>query len=71
MKNRLLPLAIFGVGGLGVLLLSDYGREAVRRLAGAFEDAPRRFLEWNELAQRELDSIQAALNQVAENLEAV
>ena len=71
MKKRVLPLAIFGVGGLGVLLLSDYGREAVRRLTGAFEQAPQRFFEWNEIAQRELDNIQAAVNRVAESLEAV
>lgn len=71
MKNRFLPLAIFGVGGLGVLLLSDYGREALSRLTGAFEDAPRRFFEWNEIAQRELDGIQAALDRVTETLEAV
>ena len=64
------PLAVFGLGSLGVLAMSDLGLEALDWLSRRFEEAPERFQEWNEAAQRELDRIQLALNRVAETLEA-
>ena len=64
------PLAVFGLGGLGVLAMSDLGLEALDWLSRRFQEAPRRFQEWNDAAQRELDRVQMALNRVAETLEA-
>jgi hypothetical protein len=71
MRKWYVPLAVVGVSGIGVLLLSSRGRVALRWLADNLQRAPEHLLEWNEAAQRELDHIQAALNRVAASLEAV
>ncbi len=70
MHKWYVPLAVLGVGGLGVLLLSEGGR---RRLHWALEQAhraPETLQDWNDAAQQELDRIQSALNQVASSLAA-
>jgi len=69
MRRWYVPLTLLGLGGVGALLLSERGRSAVRTLFAHFGEAPERWLEWNESAQRELDRIQAALNRIAESLE--
>jgi hypothetical protein len=69
--NKWLPLAVVGLGGLGILALSDRGLEIMGRLLGRLEDAPQRFLDWNEAAQRELDRIESALNRMANSLEPI
>jgi hypothetical protein len=71
MRKWYVPLAVLGVSGVGVVLLSPRGRAALRWLADNLQRAPEQLLEWNEAAQRELDHIQAALNRVAASLEAV
>ena len=65
-----IPAAIVGLGGLGVLLMSDNGRRWLRWAARQLPRTPSQLLAWNEAAQRELDRIQAALNRVADSLEA-
>ncbi len=69
MRRWYLPLTVVGLGGLGYLFLTGRGRQALRWATEHFQDAPERFLEWNEAAQRELDRIQGALNRVADSLE--
>ncbi len=71
MRKWYLPLAVLGVSGVGVWLLTPRGRATLRWLAENLHRAPEQLLEWNEAAQRELDHIQAALNRVAASLEAV
>jgi hypothetical protein len=68
MRKWYVPITVLGLGGVGVLLLSDRGRLAIRWLTDSFHRAPT-LLEWNESAQSELDRIQAALNRIAESLE--
>ena len=69
MRKWFVPLTVLGVGGIGAFLLSDKGKETLRRWRSRFEEAPERWVEWNENAQIELERIQAALNQIAESLE--
>lgn len=69
MKKWYMPLALLGVGSLGALLLSERGRQVLRWVAENFERHQERILEWNEAAQRELERIQEALNQVADSIE--
>jgi hypothetical protein len=70
MRSRwLLPAAVVGFGGLGLLVLSDRGLEALEWLASRVKDAPRRFQEWNEAAQEELERLQAAVDSLAEAFE--
>lgn len=70
MHRWYLPVAVFGLGSLSVLVLTERGREAVSWLGGQLERAPDRILDFNEAVQRELDRIQAALDQVARSLNA-
>jgi len=69
MRKWYVPLAVLGVSGVGLFLLSDRGRNKLRWLASNIHRAPDALLEWNEAAQRELDRIQTALNRVAASLE--
>jgi hypothetical protein len=59
---------MLGLSGLGWLLLTDRGRYALRWTFENLYRAPGKLLEWNEVAQRELDRIQVALNRVADSL---
>ncbi|MGZ7029896.1 MAG: hypothetical protein ACXVG9_11270 [Terriglobales bacterium] len=52
------------------MFLTGRGREALRWLGENLSRGPERLLEWNAVAQRELDRIQVALNRVAASLEA-
>ena len=62
MRKWGLPLTVVGVSGLGLLFLTARGRQGWRW-------SPDTLLNWSEVAQREMDRIQAALNRVAETLE--
>lgn len=68
MRKWYLPLTVLGLGSLGMVFLSERGRQTLRQLAESLEGAPDTLLLWDEAAQRELDRIQAAVNQVAETL---
>jgi hypothetical protein len=69
MRKWYMPVAVMGVSGVGLWLLSDRGRKAIRWLIEAFHGDPNTLREWNDSAQSELDRIQAALNRIAESLE--
>jgi hypothetical protein len=66
MSKWLLPLM---VGGLGILLLSDEGLEAIQWATNKLKQAPEAFRDWNDAAQGELERIQLALDQMAESLD--
>ena len=68
MRKWFVPLTVLGVGSIGAFLLTDKGTETLRRWRAGFDEAPERWLEWNENAQLELERIQAALNQIAKSL---
>ena len=70
LRKWFVPITVLGVGGLGLLFLTERGRLAIRWLGENLQHGPKRLAEWNEVAQRELDRIQTALNRVAESLEA-
>ena len=69
MQKWFLPLTVLGIGGLGLLVLSDRGQDALEWAFKKLDEAPDQFNDWNERAQEELDRIQMALNRVAESLE--
>ncbi len=71
MSKWYVPMTVVGLGGLGVLLFTDRGRKAMRWAMEQAVEAPFRLKEWNEAAQRELDRVQTALNQLAESLESL
>ncbi len=69
MRKWYVPVTVLGITGLGVLVLTERGRTALRWMYENLHRAPDALLEWNEAAQRELDRIQTALNRVAASLE--
>ncbi|MFZ3212910.1 MAG: hypothetical protein WA188_15515 [Terriglobales bacterium] len=69
MRRWYLPLTVLGLAGLGALILTQRGRQALAWLADNFDQADALF-EWNETAQQELDRLRAAVNQLANSLEA-
>ena len=70
MQKWFLPLTVLGLGGLGLIALSDRGQDAIQWAMDKLDEAPDQFNDWNVRAQEELDRIQLALNRVAESLEA-
>jgi len=68
MRRLYVPLTVVGLAGLGLLLVSEAGQQAIDWLAENWERTPGRLNEWNEAAQRELDKLESALDQVAESL---
>jgi hypothetical protein len=68
MRKFYLPLTVVGLAGLGLLLVSEAGQQAIDWLTDNWERTPERLNEWNDAAQRELDKIELALDQVAESL---
>lgn len=66
MRRWLMAAAVVAVGGVGAFLLTDNGKDSVRRWPAAFESDGGTWNEWNEAAQLELERIQAALNEIAE-----
>jgi len=69
MRKWLVTFAIAGASGIGAFLLTDKGRETLRRLRAAFKSDSEPWAGWNDSAQLELERIQAALNQIAQCLE--
>jgi hypothetical protein len=74
MRKWNLPMAMLGLGGLGVVGLlgvlvgTERGRSIVHSFVEDFLEAPDRLDEWDEAVQTELDSIQAAIDALAQAL---
>jgi hypothetical protein len=68
MRRWYVPLTVLGLGSIGVMLLSERGRNAMRALFRDIGRVTGRLLEWNDGPQDELDHIQAMLDKVAESL---
>jgi len=69
MRRWFLPLTVVGLGGVGAFLMSERGREALRKLWDKFQDSPDGWQDLNESVQSELDRIQSALDRIAESLD--
>ena len=70
MKNWLLPIAVLGVSGLGLLFASSRGREQLRALFDNLAETEDPFGEFNKAIENELEYIQRTLDQLTEALEA-
>lgn len=67
MRRWYMPLAVLGFGSLGVVLLSERGRSALRSFFKSLDQAHDGFLEFNSGIQDELNRIQAALDRLADS----
>ena len=74
MKKFYMPLAVLSLGSLWLLLASERGRSTVKRVAKSipdfFEDAPESLSGWSDTAEREIASIQQAIDSLAKALAA-
>lgn len=70
MRKWFMPLTVLGLGSLGLLFVSERGQQALHWLADALEGAPDTHSGWNDPTQRELERIEAALDEIAETLQA-
>jgi len=71
MRRWYVPLTVLGLAGLGALVLTQRGRQALRWLAESLEKAPDSLLQWNEATLCELERLRAAVNQLADSLDTV
>ena len=74
-KHKQLTYGLGGLGvllgGLGVFLITEKGREIVSSLSHHLVRAPESIEQLANATQAELDRIQETLNQIAERLEAI
>ncbi len=68
MRKWFVPLTMLGIGGLGALILSERGRNALDWIFDRIDEAPDRIADLNDTAQLEMEKIQAALNEIADSL---
>ena len=69
MRKWYVPLTVAGIGGLGIFLLSESGRRALRWIGQYIRWNSEGFLEWNETAEAELRRLQEALTAITESLQ--
>ena len=65
MRRWYLPLTVLGLGGLGVLLGTEKGRHAMRRVSEFFAEAPDHLASVNETLDHEMAHIQEAVDSIA------
>jgi len=74
-KNKQFTYGLGGLGvllgGIGVFLMSERGREIVRTIGRHLEQAPENIEQFASATQMELDRIQQTLDQIAARLEAI
>lgn len=71
MNKWYLPLTVLGLGGLGVLFGTERGREVVGRATNLLEEWPGMYADWQNAAEREIQDIQSAVDQIATKLGAM
>ena len=69
MRRWFVPLTVLGLGSIGMVLLSERGRSALRSVFEGFGQASDRLSQWNYNLEDELGRIQAMLDGIAESLE--
>ena len=68
MRKWYVPLTMLGLGGLGLLFVSERGQQAVRALFDSFEDRPEGWQEFHAGVNRELAQIESVLSEIEAEL---
>jgi hypothetical protein len=69
MRKWYVPLTVAGIGGLGVFLLTESGKEFLLMLRQSIRRHASGLQEWNEIAEQEMQRIQTALAALSDSLE--
>lgn len=70
MKNWLLPIAVLGLSGIGLLFARNRGRAPLRSWMEELKETEDPFGDFNRAVENELEYIQRSLDQLTEALEA-
>jgi hypothetical protein len=70
MKNWLLPIAVLGVSGVGLMIVNDRARAKVREFFDHLAQSEDPFGEFNQAVEQQLEYIQSTLDRLSEALEA-
>lgn len=70
MKNWLLPIAVLGASGVGLVFASERGRAHLRNLIDHLANPEETFAPFHQAVENELEYIQRSLDQLSEALEA-
>lgn len=65
MRKWYVPMTVAGLGGLGLLLASDWGRNALRRLRRSMQAAPGALREFNCAVEGEITRLQESVDELA------
>lgn len=68
MRKWYVPLTMLGLGGLGLLFVSERGQQAVRWLLDEFETGAEEFAGFHGGVDRELERIESALSEIEAEL---
>jgi hypothetical protein len=68
MRKWYVPLTVLGLGGLGLLFVSERGQQALRALVDGFENGDEGFGDFHAGVDRELAQIESALDEIAAEL---
>jgi hypothetical protein len=68
MRKWYVPLTMLGLGGLGLLFVTERGQQAVRWVLDNFEDVPEHMAAFNQGVENELERIESALDEIQESL---
>ncbi len=68
MRKWYVPLTMLGLGGLGLLFVSERGQQAVRWVMDNFDEVPEHMAAFNESVENELARIESALDEIQESL---
>jgi hypothetical protein len=68
MRKWFVPITVIGLGGLGALLSTEKGREALARFRHLLLDAPDRLSGLGDAIQDELEGVQRSVDALADRL---
>lgn len=69
MKNWLLPIAVLGVSGVGLMFASERGRAQMRHFMQHLVNSEEPLGDFNQAIEGQLQYIQQTLDQLSEVLE--
>ena len=70
MKNWLLPIAVLGASGVGLLFATERGRARLHEVFDRLASPAEPFAPFDQAVENELEYIQRTLDQLSEALEA-
>ncbi len=68
MRKYVVPMAVLGLGSVGAFLFTERGRNLLAQGIDRLRDAPETLAEWNDAAQRELELVRLAVDELSRTI---